>query len=567
MYTDGMTDAQASAVMSDDARVVVVAGAGAGKTRVIERRIRRLIGTKVPASKMLAITFTNKAADEMRARLEAVGWRRREMPTIRTFHGFCVTVLRSNPGVIGRTHSFWIVDEIDRAELIRRAASETGAKHKTLRALEADRAVMQEYARILRRADAVDFDLIESGALEVMRQGGRWRSVYSDVIVDEFQDSSPAQVEILHRLQAERLFIVGDPRQAIYGFRGADPTFIRAAFSGAAIDPTCDQPRTWTPIYLADNFRSVEPVVRVANTICCDDEPMTSRREGGRVAHGVAEVVQVLAELRQRYAPGEIAVLARRWSDLETVNVAVRRAIGERSRNPNAPEVAPLFVYRPQDDVWTTLPARAFLALAQIVRSPHADHLVGRILQMWPSPDDPPIASLARTAARQRLMLSQCAAETNAVVRAVLSLRERQEGSHVLVDDLLRVLIDLAPEIGMLRAMVGDMRFMELDELIAWSVTRSHMDTTHAPPDHMHGMTIHAAKGLEFPAVVIVNVRDGVFPHDAANARDREEDRRVLYVGATRARDELHLIRDADVTSMWSPAPNPTRSTPFLPEE
>lgn len=574
MYTDGMTDAQASAVMCDDARVVVVAGAGAGKTRVIERRIRRLVGTKTSAQKVLAITFTNKAADEMRHRLEAIGWRRRDMPSIRTFHGFCVTVLRSAPSVIGRTRDFWIVDELDREELIRRAAVEIGSKVKTLRSMEKDQTVMTEYRRLIRRADAVDFDLIEEGALLALRcPGNPWVGAFEHVIVDEFQDSSPAQVEILHRLGAQ-LFIVGDPRQAIYGFRGADPTFIRAAFTGSAVGatdaaghPLYTDAQPWTPIYLADNFRSGEAIVRTANTICCDDQPMTAQRDGGHVTHGVAEAVEVLLDLQTRFAPEQIAVLARRWSDLELLHAQL--ALEGRP-------TAPLFVYRPQDDAWASMLARAFMALVQLVRSPHADHLVARVLLQWPCEADPPIRALARRAMHERRNLSEIAAETNTTMSAVLDLRRRRDSGPApsssprsplhIVDSVLGLVQHPLHSVE-LRALLSGMRFFGLDELEEWHAGRSHMDTTRAPAGAMHGMTIHASKGLEFDAVVVLDVRDGVFPK-ASTGPAREEDRRVLYVGATRAMHELHLVREAEIMPAFGPpGPQPTYPTPFLPQE
>lgn len=527
-FTDGLTDAQARAVMSLDPRMVVIAGAGSGKTRCVVRRLQRLLAGVTSANRILAITFTNKAADEMRERLrDAIRLRRVELPTIKTYHGFCVRIVRSLPGEVDRTADFWILDEVDAEDFLRRAARAVGvrtADTARLNTLRGNVQVMNEYGAALRAADALDFDMLEESALRVLRsEAGQalWRGRFTDIIVDEYQDTNSAQAEMLALLAPDRLFVVGDARQAIYSFRGAEVRIIRELVASP----------TWSVESLDDNFRSMSAIVDTANRICCEDAPMVARRQGqGLVFHGagidIGDAVQ--RAMDAGYRAGDIAILARTWDAAEEAALAVT--------------CATVRVYRKMRDVWREPVGRAALAFLTLLQSPHADELALRVCDRWVAGVE---ARDARpTARQQRRTVFDVLREHEpfagwslaaigghdlelASARAALAwLAGRVDDEHDRLE-----LAELAED----RAAQGTVA-----DLLERMIGRSHMDGRDTSADVVHAMTVHAAKGLEWPVVILPDARDGVYPKRSHGALEqREEDRRTLYVAASRARDVL----------------------------
>lgn len=550
-YTDGLTDAQARAVMADDPRVVVIAGAGSGKTRVVVQRMRRLMAGVTSARQILAITFTNKAADEMRERLrDAVRMRRVELPTIKTIHGFCVRVVRSAPEVIDRTAEFWILDEVDAEDFLRRAAravhprTPPGARLDTLRR---DEAVMREYRASLRAADAVDFDMLEEAALEVLRSAAGqalWRGRFTDILVDEYQDTNARQDEIIALLAPDRLFVVGDSRQAIYSFRGADVTIIRARIASP----------DWTVISLDDNFRSMSAIVDVANRICCEDAPMVARREGEGLAvyeAGLDVDECVRRALASGYRPGDIAILARTWDAAEEAAMEVT--------------CAPTRTYRKARDAWREPVGRAALAFLTLLQSPHADELALRVCDRWVAGVDARDAR-AQARRRRRTVFSVLGEHEPFLGWGVEAIGARDLDSASAREALrwLAARVDDEHDRLELAALAEDVIAQgSVLDLLERMIGRSHMDGEDLGADVVHAMTVHAAKGLEWPVVILPDVRDGVYPRRAARDDRYEEDRRSLYVAASRARDVL-LMTYTPLREDFMGRPARNLPTPFL---
>ena len=539
MMDTRLMPAQREAVVSMAANTVVTAGAGSGKTRVVVQRLLWLMRAVTEASNILAITFTNKAADEMRHRLQDLvrkgGGDDRTMPTICTCHAFCVRVIRSLPHMVGRTERFWILDEADTEEFIRRAGRAVGSTQTKLQALRRDERVMAEYANALRAADAVDFDMLEEGALRILREPeGRalWAGRFTDVLVDEYQDTNDAQEEIVSLLAPARRFVVGDARQSIYGFRGAKPEIIRR----------CVTSNDWTSIYLAENFRSGQEVVAVANQVCCDDAPMVAmREEPGYVGRTVGPSIDglVRSAMHAGYHPSQIAILGRTWA-----------AVSEAAETVT---VAPVHVMSKETDAWGSALGRALIAVVTLTQSPHADWLACRVAERWLDPNQVP--AMQREATESRRMVLSLVRE-----QMELPLAEVSETASAV----LRRFADMLPgkeEQRTVRWFAAQPEAWLPVEMFTVRMAMRSPTEQKPKPDSVQALTVHASKGLEWPVVILPDARDGVYPSQRG---DQEEDRRVFYVACTRAQDVLLLTRPASITNRWTEVITPTAPSPFL---
>lgn len=560
--TEGMTDAQREAVESWHAQTVVVAGAGSGKTKVIVQRMLWLMKSGTRADTILAITFTNKAADEMSSRIRGVVGARGTVPTIKTCHGFCVDILRSAPLTIDRTYAFWILDEMDSEEFMRRAAAAVSIPNATtadLRALRANKFVMAEYRHMMRRADAVDFDLIEHGALTILRDpvaGKMWRGYYTDVLVDEYQDTNDAQDEIVRLLGARRTFVVGDIRQSIYGFRGARPAIIRGRMESP----------DWHMVYLAENFRSEVAIVRTANGVCADEAPMLPMRDGAGVVryHGGTDINDlVMVALRAGYSPDEIAILGRTWGTVREAAAAVR--------------AAPVQVREKAADLWSTPVARAVLALLTLTQSGHADYMALRVAEHWG--DNTDARALRAEADRRRVNVLDIISQTIPMAALVPEWRARYESEFgglglwtrdvrapLLMHDVAeRVSSPVERDVVLALAQEDICQSCTVARLLLRIRLRSTADM-QAKPGTIQCMTVHAAKGMEWPVVILPDVREGVYPGARSKSEDeREEDRRVLYVAVTRARDALFATYPHTLPPRYGQEAMAAQPSPFMP--
>jgi DNA helicase II / ATP-dependent DNA helicase PcrA len=585
--TEGMTSAQALAVTSDASHLLIYAGAGAGKTKVIVNRILRLLDERTDPRDILAVTFTNKAADEMRERLLASGVHRLNLPLVSTFHGFCVRVIRSLPDLVGRTEEFRILDQIDADDFLSRAAQQVGIKAKRgkLVSVRESNQVVEEYERYLRMADAVDFDLIERLALQVLEtpEGeAMWRGRYAHVLIDEYQDTNPRQHGIALRLDvtereagdvvdardgmgggkrvadeagdatntaalrfagvlsSSNIVVVGDPRQAIYAFRGAN----RDLILGLMRDPA------WQCVNLAENFRSVPAVVRLANVICDQDEPMVATRgEGGRAELDMVEgatqeellVDEVGKAITRGVAPKDIAVLGRTWRALGPAKGALERA------------GIPVTFHLAAEDAWGTATARLAAAAAQLTVAKFSDDLAYRLYAVELAMGggvviDRQIVTvpmLRDRAQDEQVGALACLAQHDRDFNFWRTLAAADARKQLAIDVMREVVVALECPLEEWRE-IADSRLLlgvDCEEFITRWAFRSVGDSAPKDANGVQLMTVHAAKGLEWPVVFVLDVREGVYPSYRSTSEEQvEEDRRILYVAATRARDALHLL-------------------------
>jgi DNA helicase II / ATP-dependent DNA helicase PcrA len=602
-----LNDAQREAVTTTQGPLLVLAGAGSGKTRVIAQRVAYLLAVDgVPPRNVLAVTFTNKAAEEMRRRVEdlvlPLGIR---PPLIATFHSTCVRILREHAPRIGLPAAFVIYDEDDRLTIVREAMRELNvdereltpasavhrishAKNQMISVEEAERLartpreeriLYRMYETRLRAAGAVDFDdllLLVVRLFETSPATLDWyRGLWKYVLVDEYQDTNRAQYRIVSLLTEghRNLCVVGDPDQSVYRWRGAD---LRNILDFEKDFPDC------RVVPLEQNYRSTKQILRMAgavirnNTARKDKRLWTENAEGERAqvyrawdeneeAAFVARAIRGLRDEGTDYR--DVALFYRTNAQSRVLEDALRRAsipyliVGgvrfyERREVKDVVAYLRLLVNR-RDDVAFR---RAIAAPARGVGKTTLEHLDavarrrgGGLLEACA--DIP-----AEIGSKPRRALEE-------LTRLVARLTERRAALPLpaLIDEVLAA-SGYRDALKAERTAEADVRLENLEELVAASeefvVTREAegtpadlpafldsislvADTDELDPDAagVTLMTLHSAKGLEFPVVFLTGLEEGVFPHSRSMSEpeELEEERRLCYVGLTRARHRLFL--------------------------
>jgi DNA helicase-2/ATP-dependent DNA helicase PcrA len=616
---------QRAAVVKTDGPLLIVAGAGSGKTRVITHRLAYLLSQRLAVPhQLLAVTFTNKAADEMRSRVEALVGTGCDRMWISTFHALCARLLRREAPHAGLSRDFVIYDANDQLTVVRQAFRELGVEdgpgqprvalsrisHAKNRMegpeVFLDRTwnprdeqfgrVFASYVGALARANALDFDDLLLKTVELFERSEHVRTRYAGnfryVMVDEYQDTNRPQYLLIRSLAAmhRNLCVVGDPDQSIYRWRGADLRNIN--------DFERDFPDAAT-VTLERNYRSTQVILDAATSVISQN---TNRREkrlytdlagGDRISYyhaaddlDEAEFVARTARPALRDdARALIAVLYRTNAQSRTIEDALRRAgidyriVGgvrfyERKEIKDALAYLRL-VLNPHDDVSLrrviNVPARGIgkgvmdaLGAVPLESSSEAPLLPAD------GPPAPPDTLWTRLllAVDRRLLPARSAAAVAAFRDLLAGMRDMTRAEPVSI--ALGKVLDASGYLQDLRSQRSEEaegRVENLMELV--SAAREY--ETRVPEPSLAGfldqlsllsdvdeeagsrdarvlmMTLHSAKGLEFPLVMMVGLEEGLFPHSrsAENEADVEEERRLCYVGITRAQRRLVLTSAA----------------------
>jgi len=600
-----LNDRQHEAVAHGDGPILVLAGAGSGKTRVITARIAALVEAGEPPWSILALTFTNKAAAEMRRRLEATLDRRASEVWMSTFHSASARILRRHAAVLGYTPAFTIYDQQDTAKLIRQCMADENISEQTItpaslgwsidraknEALEpkdisrrggpfADTTarVYARYQRELARQNAVDFGDLILLVVRLFRDAPDVLAQYTGrlqhLLVDEYQDTNRAQYLLMRALAAgesPNLCVVGDDDQAIYGWRGAEVRNI--------LDFERDFPTTRV-IRLEQNYRSTKTILAAAGAVVANNADRkgktlwTSNDEGNAVTVTVApddltEARLAIAEASRQFERGrtlgDIVIFYRTNAQSRALEEAAMRAtvpytIVGGIRFYDRKEVKDLLAYlrvlaNPADDQSLeriiNVPTRGIgsqtLATLRLNARARAVSLAALILAgdgddgLGTGPTGRVRAFGTLLAALNAAVDERPTAELLEMIVEETSYRDRIEPAAAEnVDELIGVARDLdtnAPEDESNRDRL--LRFLEDVALL------SDWDREEETPDRLTLMTLHTSKGLEFPVVCIVGLEEGIFPHQRSldDPAGLEEERRLCYVGMTRAREELFLFR------------------------
>jgi DNA helicase II / ATP-dependent DNA helicase PcrA len=657
LLLDDLNDAQRSAVVHEGGPLLVVAGAGSGKTRVLTRRIAWLISQRnAHPGSILAITFTNKAAGEMRERVADLIGRRARIMWVSTFHSACVRILRREISRFGYSSSFSIYDDVDSRRLMTLISRdldldpkrynprgilhwisnhknelrdhETAAAQVSNKIEEIYAAAYAEYQRRLRDANALDFDDLIMTTVHLLQSFPEVRETYRrrfrHVLVDEYQDTNHAQYALVRELCSEasrpedvepaELMVVGDSDQSIYAFRGANIRNI--------LEFEKDFPSAGT-VLLEQNYRSTQTILSAANAVIAKNSGRKPKRlwsdsgDGERIVGYVAEdehaEAQFVAEEVDRLSdegaakPSDVAVFYRTNAQsrvFEEVFIRVGlpyKVVGgvrfyERKEIKDALAYLKVLV-NPDDEVSLrrilNVPKRGIGDRAEACVEAYAQR---ERVSFW--------SALRRAEEAPGIATRSLACVENfvGIIEGLREMVEAGEPADVVLeaalsrsgylDDLERSddpqdesrVENLSELVAVAREFVGEADIEAADDeglqpgSLAAFLERVALvaDADQIPDPDAEGdgvvtlMTLHTAKGLEFPVVFLTGLEDSVFPHSRSmeDPKELEEERRLAYVGVTRAMRRLYVSR-AVVRSAWgAPMHNPaSRFLDDLPDD
>jgi DNA helicase-2/ATP-dependent DNA helicase PcrA len=611
---------QRKAVETLSGPLLVLAGAGTGKTRVVTYRVANLIRHGTPPEKILAVTFTNRAAEEMKERAAALlgrpqRGRGKAGPEISTFHSLCVRILKRHIEKLGYPARFSICDQADQDSLARTALREVRAADGTLRPADflsivgrwksaglgpqqaasqaaSDRehlaaAAYRRYQNALKGRGAVDFDDL---LLLVGKLFDKWPAVrqaeaarFAHVLIDEYQDTNTAQYAIVRHLADghRNLCVVGDDDQAIYGFRGADVTHI-LSFQ-----------RDWpdaTMVRLEDNYRSSASILELANRLILFNRRRHEKRLKAARGEGIKpniwqlqneedEARKVVADIKSRLkepgaAPRDFAILCRTNEQPRSFETELRAAeipyilIGSRSFFDRR-EVRDVLAFlkvavNPADEVALlrilNVPARG---IGDSARKTMLEAAVARGVPLWQLVSHGGLPAVSDTARKGVQRLKEVVVKLQALAAARHPAEVVQSAIHVTgyrahleqtcddpvdrqareasLEELVNAAAgyETAAKTGAKRPSLADF----LERLAMGERDESDRDSKLAR-NAVALLTLHSAKGLEFPNVYLVGMEEGILPHRRAVEEDGaaiDEERRLCYVGVTRAQEKLTL--------------------------
>ncbi len=605
-----LTEAQREAVLHHDGPLLILAGPGSGKTRVVTHRIARLLADGVPGQQILALTFTNKAADEMRLRIERLApgsqvW-------LGTFHRFCARLLRKYAPIVGLEENYTIYDTGDSAQALRRAMSQLqidaafASPESVARAISWAKnnlitpdqyppnsgnplsgvvpPIYAAYQAKLTSSNAVDFDDLLLHVATMLRQNPDLRAGldqrYRYILVDEYQDTNLAQYAIVRAMSNDypNLAVTGDPDQSIYGWRGANLSNI--------LDFEKDFPAVRV-VRLEQNYRSTKRILRVADELISHNlrrkkKALFTENDAGEPVRLVTyrthkeEADSIAAEIAGEIAAGrrrarDFAIFYRTNALSRSFELALREA-GVPYQMVNGVE---FFQRKEIKDV---------LAFLQLVNNPHDEVALLRVINTPPRGiGKTTIERLSNHAGQRGISLLDAARGVRGVetvsaraaklvvafVRIVDRLIAAAQGP---IEELLGLVLNESGYQAMLKAS-GDEedeeRLANIQELltVAREFDERHPGAGELPPggnleafleetalvndtdewetqlDRVTLMTLHASKGLEFPCVYLVAVEEGLLPHQRSQGRAEqlEEERRLMFVGITRAQQRMQI--------------------------
>jgi DNA helicase-2/ATP-dependent DNA helicase PcrA len=604
---EGLNDPQREAVTYPGGPLLILAGAGSGKTRVLTHRIAYLLATgAAQPNEVLAITFTNKAAEEMRERVGLLVGRRIRAMWVMTFHSACARMLRAHAERLGYTRQFTIYDQADSRRLIKRCMDGLGVDPKRFtpaaigsqisdaknRLRDADdygklvgsffeqtvADVYRAYESELHRMNAMDFDDLLVRAVDVLRLFDEVREQYSEgfrqILVDEYQDTNHAQYRWLQLLTGEErnILVVGDPDQSIYQFRGADVRNI-LEFEDDYVDAHV--------VKLEQNYRSTQTILDAANAVISNNRGRKQKSLWSDLGQGDPIKVRELDDehAEARFVTGEIQRVVDEGTSRSEIAVFYRTNAQSRvledtlTRADIAYQVVGGTKFYDRAEIKDAIAYLITLvnpqdtgAFTRIVNSPRrgiGSTSVSRLLafantnglSIWEAASEPEqvhdlgapaIRALRRFMGPMHVLRER--AESNAPVAELIKELLRETGYLEALEaertieaqgriENLEELVNVAAEYD-----ASEAESHSLEEFLQQVSLRSDADERTDDAGMVTLMTLHNAKGLEFGIVFMIGCEEGVFPHSRAlDEGGLEEERRLCYVGITRAERDLYV--------------------------
>ena len=586
-----LNELQREAVEHINGPCLVIAGAGSGKTKVLTTRIANLINEGVPSYHILAITFTNKAAKEMKERIGKIVDNCESF--VGTFHSFGMRIIRENVLKLGMERNFTILDSDDVLSLIKKILKDKGydtkevspsyirnrisfIKNEMLTNAEIEKFFQSEMEKIayevyleynvkLKKNNSVDFDDLLWLPVKLFKENPDVLEHYQDkfqyILIDEYQDTNEVQYKLV-KLLAEKyrnLFVVGDPDQSIYQFRGANYKNI--------LNFEKDYPDAKV-ISLEDNYRSTEMILEAANSVIKNNKERKEKNLRSHHGKGLKikymraydeknEIALVISEIKKLFLDGykkkDIAVFYR--------TNAQARVVEEQFLKANIPyKVVGSYYFYARKEI------KDLICYLRLILNFHDNVSLERVINV-------PKRGIGTTSIRKLL---EKASTENTSMFDVLSSPKEMEFKNLLIElkkdseslSLTELVDDVLEKSGMKRELELDSSLeseLRLDNLMEFrSITKTYEDTTGSvdlgdfleeislvadisehknEDDVVTLMTMHSAKGLEFPIVFLVGMEEGLFPHqNSFNEEDGiEEERRLCYVAITRAKERLYI--------------------------
>lgn len=602
---DGLNDAQTRAVTTTSGPLLMLAGAGSGKTKALTHRIAYLISHEsVWPEQILAVTFTNKAAKEMRERLSQLLGQynsRSFMPWMGTFHGICVRLLRIDGEVAGIPRNFIIYDEDDRQGLIKQAMKALSINDKEIKPRTVSSVISNaknelvdpatfastaqfpyqeriaeiytRYETMRKTAGALDFDDLLIEVVRLLKDHPdvrkKWQQHFTHVLIDEYQDTNAAQYAIVKLLVNEKqnIAVVGDDWQSIYSWRGADFKNIlnfERDFPGATV------------IKLEQNYRSTGNILNAAHSVIMKNTERSDKvlwtdsgagnpvrvlaaNDDAEEAAMVVEAISAQVAIKAR-GYGDYAILYRTNAQSSTLERALLRyrvpyKIVGGTRFYDRKEVKDIIAYlrlavQPNDRMSfsriVNVPARGIGATS-----------FEKFLAWQATTGFDILAALANIEMMQGLTprARTALSKFGTIMRGIQSMIMEEKHPHEVIEAVLsrtgysEYVMDDTPQAedrqANLGALLSDAQlFTSVADFLEEAALMSSADATSSD-ESVTLMTLHAAKGLEFPVVYMVGMEEGILPHARvyeSGPSELEEERRLCYVGMTRAREELNLV-------------------------
>ena len=590
-YLTNLNELQKKAVLHQEGPCLVIAGAGSGKTKVLTTRIANLIESGVPSYQILAITFTNKAAKEMRDRLETLA--KDNKAFVGTFHSFGLRVIRENVNALGMTSNFTILDSDDVTSLVKKILKEKGydtkevspsyiknrisfIKNEMLTDAEVEKFFQSEIEKIayeiykeynikLKKNNSVDFDdllripvLLFQNHPDILEF---YQNKYQYILIDEYQDTNEVQYKLVKLLSKkyQNLFVVGDPDQSIYQFRGANYKNI--------LNFERDYPNT-VVIPLEDNYRSTKMILDAANSVIKNNKERKEKNLRSHHGDGVKtkfmvgydekhEISLVIEEIKklleQGYKKRNIAIFYR--------TNAQSRVIEEQFLKANIPyKVVGSYYFYSRKEI------KDLICYLRLILNQNDDISLRRVINVPKRGIGPTsVNKLEQKSIEENKSMFDAITSGKELEFKNLILNIKKESESLSLTELVDCVLEKS---GMKKELETDPSLeseLRLDNLMEFkSITATYEDTTGSvdlgdfleeisliadisehknDDDVVTLMTLHSAKGLEFPVVFLVGMEEGIFPHQNSFTEEGglEEERRLCYVGITRAEEKLYL--------------------------
>lgn len=580
--TEGLNKEQAQAVLSESEKILMLAGAGTGKTKTLTHRLAHLnLNCRVGTSSIIAITFTRAAAKEMKDRLIPLIGDETKKLICCTFHALAVRILQEWGHRIGLDRSFTIYSQEDRAEVIKSIIETTGYKTTYGKMEKAkwsfaknstEDAVWKEYLWQLKRFNAVDLDNLVTKVIELFTKHPdiveRYRKLWKYVFVDEFQDTNIEQLQLIKIINPVNLFGIGDDFQTIY------------SFNGARVENILEFPTTFPgteTIKLEQNYRSTSSIIAAANHLISHNVNQTKKNlitsKSGvdvRVCHyadsleEAQAVVKEIIDCPKEAKLSDYAVLGRRNAQIELVQRVLKEAnipsmILSGSDDPlKRPDVKSLLAYMD----WAINPSDE-MSFKRVLQFPECKLSDTQLQQAEQVAIDQSIELWRALIASEDQIVFQYASDLHSLAECVRGSYFASDAFATLVGRLRlkefyseRSLNNRIEEIE--RAITYILYWTERQQkageectptaFLKWVKIRDIQEKLLEDRDAVKVMTIHGSKGLEFPTVFLIGMNEGVFPH--RNTSNMEEERRLAFVAVTRAKDKLNLSY-ARTTTHW----------------